>query len=348
MNWIARIGLQANAAWCCTVIELDGSIGEGGGQVLRTALSVACVQGKAIRISNIRAGRQTPGLRPQHLAVCRLLAEITGAKMLGADIGATEITFEPGAISGGKFSFDIGTAGSCVLLLQSALPVMLCTKEECALEITGGTHVKGAPTYEYFSNVFLPAIAKFGAKCMANLEKPGFYPKGGGKLVAKCSPSKLVGCALLPSEHKQANYGIITSALPPHVAEREEKKIQHMLHDAGISAVGKKTAATAACAGNALAIWSGATGVSAVGEAGKPAEKVAGEACEAFVSEVKSGAAVDSHLADQLLLYAALAIGKTSFSTSKSTSHLETNAEVLRQLTGRNIILGGEGRIEVL
>jgi RNA 3'-terminal phosphate cyclase (ATP) len=330
------------------MIELDGSIGEGGGQVLRTALSVACVQGKPIRISNIRAGRQNPGLRPQHLTVCRLLAEITGAKMQGAEIGSTEITFEPGAISGGKFSFDIGTAGSCILLLQSALPVMLCAKEECALEITGGTHVRGAPTYEYFSNVFLPAIAKFGVRSTATLEKFGFYPKGGGKIVVKTSPAKFVGCEIAPEPHKQVEYSIITSGLPPHVAEREEKKIQHALHAAGIKCTGEKKAVMTDCAGNAVSLFSGTIGSSSLGEAGKPAEKVAGEACEAFVSEAKSGAAVDSHLADQLLLYAALAEGGTKFSTSKFTSHLETNAQVLRNLTGRDIILGGEGKVEVI
>lgn len=330
------------------MIEVDGSIGEGGGQVLRTALSVACVLQKKVRIYNIRAGRGTPGLRAQHLAVCKLLAEMTDAAVSGAEIGSQEITFEPKGIAGGSFSFDIGTAGSCTLLLQAALPVMLSAKKECRLEIDGGTHVRGAPTFEYFEQVFLPAARRFGAKCSVEMERAGFYPKGGGKIIAGTSPSKMAGCEILPAGHTQAAYEIITSALPPHVAEREEKKIIHALHAAGIKADGKKSAAAASCAGNALAVWSGCIGVSAVGEAGKPAEKVAGEACEAFISEVNSGAAVDSHLADQLLTYAALASGRMEFSTSKYTPHLITNAEVLRRMTERNIMLLGEGRVEVI
>lgn len=330
------------------MMEIDGSVLEGGGQILRTALSVACVLQKKVRIYNIRAGRENPGLRAQHLTVCRLLARITNAKMAGAEIGATEIIFEPGEISGGKFSFDIGTAGSCTLLLQAALPVMLSAKNPCELEITGGTHVRGAPTYEYFADVFLPAAAMFGAKLEAKLERCGFYPKGGGKIVVKARPSAFSGCEIAPKEHKEAKYAIISSSLPPHVAEREEKKIQDALRDAGIKAGGKKEAVAASCAGNALAIWSGCLGVSAVGEAGKPAEKVAGDAAGAFVSEVKSGAAVDSHLADQLLAYAALAKGKTQYTAREFTPHLATNAEVLRRMTERNIMLLSEGIVEVV
>ncbi len=329
------------------MIEIDGSIGEGGGQVLRTALSVACVLRKKVRIRNIRAGRENPGIRPQHLAVCRLLAEISGGKLEGAEIGSGEIIFGPGEISGGRFSFDIGTAGSCTLLLQAALPVMLSAQHKCRLEITGGTHVRGAPTYDYFSEVFLPAAAKFGAKCKAKMERAGFYPKGGGKIAVETDPSGFSGCEFAAQEHRNADYRIISALLPPHVAEREGKQIQKALRDAGIDALGEKMAVAASCAGNALAIWSGAVGTSAVGEAGKPAEKVAGEAAEAFASEAKSGAAVDSHLADQLLVYAALADGKTSFSAPKFTLHLTTNAEVLRQMTERNIMLGSEGKVEV-
>ncbi|MEM2138096.1 MAG: RNA 3'-terminal phosphate cyclase [Candidatus Anstonellaceae archaeon] len=330
------------------MIEIDGSIGEGGGQVLRTALSVACVLQEKVRIYNIRAGREKPGLRAQHLTVCKLLGELTGAKMTGAALGSSEIIFEPEEISGGKFSFDIGTAGSCTLLLQAALPVMLHATGDCRLEITGGTHVRGAPTFEYFANVFLPATAMFGAKLEAKLERCGFYPQGGGKIAVKTTPSAFSGCEIVAHEHTEANYEIITSSLPPHVAEREEKKLRNALHDAGIRAAGKKEAVAASCAGNALAIWSSYLGVSVVGEAGKPAEKVAGDAAGAFVSEVKSGASVDSHLADQLLVYAALAKGKTQYTAREFTQHLTTNAEVLRRMTERNIMLLGEGRVEVL
>ena len=339
------------------MLEIDGSIGEGGGQVLRTALSVACVLGKPVRITNIRAGRETPGLRAQHLTVCKLLAEITGGKLSGASLGSSEITFSPGKISGGGYSFDIGTAGSCTLLLQAALPVLLCAPVPCSLRIKGGTHVRGAPTYEYFSEVFLPAIGRFGAKCESKLVSHGFYPKGGGEIIVEAHPSVLSGCELADGKGKSARYSIISSSLPESVAAREEKTVKETLGKE-FEVQGKSETAASPCAGNAITVWSGTHGGCAIGERGKPAEQVAKGACEDFLSGTgkggaagKSGAAggsaVDRHLADQLLVYAALASGRSAFSSFEFTSHLKTNAEVLRRMTGRNIILGGEGRIEV-
>lgn len=325
-----------------SMIEIDGSTGEGGGQVLRTALSVACVLEKDVRISNIRKGRGVPGLRAQHLTVCNLLAEITGAKMQGERMGSTEIIFEPGKIAGGDYRFDIGTAGSCTLLLQAALPVLAHAKKECSLEITGGTHVQHAPTFEYFSNVFLPAVRKFGVHAEARMGRAGFYPKGGGKIILKTKHSELKGC-LLERESCATDYSIISSGIPPHVAEREEKGLKKIFPDAQ----GKKENSAAASPGNALSVWSGMHGASSLGEIGKPAEKVAKEACDALFGSLQSGAAVDARLADQLLIYAALAEGKTAFTTPQFTSHLSTNAEILRLMTGRNIILANEREIRV-
>lgn len=327
------------------MLEIDGSIGEGGGQVLRTALSVACVLGKPIRISSIRAGRENPGLRAQHLTVCRLLAKITGGKLSGADIGSSEITFAPAKISGGDFSFDIGTAGSCTLLLQAALPVLLSAPEPCSLRVKGGTHVRGAPTYEYFSEVFLPAIRRFGAKCESGLVSYGFYPKGGGEIIARTEPSKLSGCKFEQEKCGQARYSIVSSSLPESVAAREEKTLKEAL-EGKFELQGKAASVPSSCAGNAIAVWSGMHGGCAIGERGKPAEQVAKEACGDFMSGLENGA-VDRHLADQLLIYAALAEGGTGFSVHEFTSHAKTNAEVLRRMTGRNIILGGEGKTEV-
>jgi len=328
------------------MLEIDGSVGEGGGQVLRTALSIACVKKQPVHISRIRAGRGNPGLRAQHLTVCRLLAEISGASMQGAELGSTELVFEPGDISCGNFKFDIGTAGSCTLLLQAALPVMLCAKENCKLEITGGTHVRGAPTFEYFSNVFLPAVGRFGADCGAALLQAGFYPKGGGSASLVTRPSKLSGAEFGSQKISAASYAIISGNLPAHVAKREESEITKNL--AGLMPLGKILEFKSASPGNAITIWSGTVGTSSLGEMGKSAEAVAKEACETFKSESAGGAAVDSHLADQLLLYAALAEGRTTFTAPKITSHLSTNAMVLRQMSGRNISLGSDGSVEVV
>lgn len=328
------------------MLTIDGSLGEGGGQVLRTALSFSCMRGVPVRISSIRAGRENPGLRPQHLAVCRLLAEITGAKMEGAQIGSAQLVFEPGKIKEGDYSFDIGTAGACTLLLQAALPVLLSADSACSLRVKGGTHVKGAPTYEYFAEVFLPAIARFGAKCETKMLRLGFYPKGGGEIEIRTEPSEFSGAEFLPEKDGAVNYSIISSGLPAHVAEREEKKILEELN--GFRPAGERKDAQSSCQGNSITIWGGCFGASALGERGKSAEKVAEEACGIFLTEAKSGAAVDGRLADQLLIYAAAAGGKSSFSAREISRHLATNAEVLRTSSKRNIILGEEGAVTVL
>ncbi len=328
------------------MLEIDCSDGEGGGQVLRTALSVSCVLGKPVGISNIRAGRDPPGLRAQHLSACKLLAKISGAEMTGAELGSQRIVFKPGIISGGEYFFDIGTAGSCILLLQAALPVLLHSKKECTLAVRGGTHVRGAPTYEYFSEVFLPAISEFGARASAGMKRAGFYPKGGGEVVLRTKPSSLHGVAFSKGEDSQAHYSIISSGLPQHVAKREEEKVLEML--SAHKPAGKVLEASAECAGNSLTLWSGLFGASCLGERGKSAEMVAKEACSFFLGEIKAGACVDSHLADQLLAYAALAKGGSFFSTPRFTGHLSTNAEVLRAMTGRNIILGAKDEVRVI
>ena len=312
---------------------------------MRTALSVSCVLQKPVRIFNVRAGRSPPGLKAQHLAVCHLLSQISGAKVSRARLGSTEITFEPGAISGGDYSFDIGTAGSCTLLSQAALPVLIHAKKACSLALKGGTHVSGSPTFKYFSKAFLPAAARFGVKCGVQMLRAGFYPKGGGEIELRTEPSGLHGTIFAPEKHDEANYSIISSGLPLHVAEREEKEAKALLF--GKKIAGGARNAEASCAGNAMTLWSGFFGASALGERGKPAEKVAEEACSSFLEECASGAAVDSHLADQLLVYAALAEGKSAFSAPKITAHLETNAEVLRAMTGRNISIGADGNVEV-
>ena len=325
------------------MLEIDGSQGEGGGQVLRTALSLSCVQGKPIHIIKIRAGRGKPGLAAQHLAACKLLSEICCAEMQGAALGSTELSFSPGKISGGDYKFDIGTAGSCTLLLQAALPVLAHAAHPSSLEISGGTHVSHSPAFEYFSEVFLPAVHKFGVRAKAEMLRAGFYPKGGGKVTLAVEPSKLLGCKFAPGAQQPVQYSIIASSLPPHVLQREEAEVEKAFPDA----TGTARAVDADCAGNALAIWSGPFGASALGEIGKPAEKVSKEACDFLAQGIKSGCSVDSHLADQLLIYAALASGKSEFSPPDFSSHLQTNATVIRAMTGRNIILGNDRTVTV-
>jgi len=326
-------------------VFVDGSVGEGGGQVLRTALTLSCVLGKKVEIANIRARRGQPGLKMQHLAVCRMLARLCNGELGGAALGSTRISFEPGRISCGEYGFDIGTAGSCTLFLQAALPALLHADGRSVISITGGTHVQGAPTFEYFSEVFLPAARKFGVNANATMERAGFYPKGGGKIVLEAQPCRLKGASLESRMGKGARFSIVSSGLSPHVAEREEETLRGKM--GGFALSGERRPVSSSCPGNAITVWKGGIGASSLGERGKPAEKVASEACDAFLFEEGSGASVDSRLSDQLLIYAALAEGKSAYKTSKITSHTSTNAEVLRNMTGRNISIGGDGSIGV-
>ncbi len=357
------------------MLEIDGSMGEGGGQVLRTALSMACVLGKNVRISNIRAGRSPPGLKAQHLAVCKLLARICNAKVQGAQIGSTEIIFEPGEITGGEYSFDIGTAGSISLLFQAALPVLLHAKRPSVLRIVGGTHVRAAPTLDYFAEVFLPCARRFGAIASCNLVRAGFYPQGGGEAALSVQPSVLSGTVLgrrgrrslamdsgLPEVNdaagrkgslagnldlQEADGGmagrevrcrIVSCGLPPHVEERERQEVEKLLKN--FSPKVEVVEPPCVSVGNAITIWSGTLGADAVGEKGVNAEEVAGKCVRAFLEEESGGWAVDSHLADQLLVLACLAHGKSSYSMRVASSHLSTNAQVLRKMCARNISIG--------
>ena len=324
------------------IFEIDGSAGESGGQILRTSLALSCILGKPMRIRNIRAGRPKPGLAAQHLTVCNLLSGICNARMEGAALGSKELAFSPGKILGGCYNVDIGTAGSCTLLMQAALPVLSHAREKSVLEVAGGTHVQHSPSFEYFSEVFLPAASRFGVRASAQMQRAGFYPKGGGKVSLAVEPSKLRGCKFSPGAHP-ISYSIVSSALPLHVLQREEAEMKKAFPQSAGFARGVE----ANCAGNALTIWSGAFGASALGQIGKPAEKVAQEACAALAQGLGSGCSVDAHLADQLLIHAALAEGKSEFSTHEFSSHLRTNAGVIRAMTGRNIILGNDRTVTV-
>jgi len=323
------------------MLEIDGSIGEGGGQVLRTALALSAVLGKEVRIHNIRAGRSAPGLKPQHLAVCNALAKISGGEMKGAEIGSSEVVFKPGKAMGGEFEFDIGTAGACPLLLQAVLPVLLHAEGKSSVVMKGGTHVMAAPTFDYIANVFLPAIRLMGAGAKVEMRRAGFYPAGRGEMLLECSPSEISGAEFCRQGNAGVGYSIISSQLPSHVAKREEEVVL----GAFPSAKGSAHDVPSACAGNAVTVWSGFFGASCLGKAGRKAEEVAAEACKTLAGEMRSPSSVDSRLADQLLLYAALARGKTSYSAPEFTQHLKTNALVVRAMTGRNIMLNPEGNL---
>ncbi len=312
------------------MIEIDGSAGEGGGQVIRTALSLSAITSKPVTIRNIRAGRPNPGLAPQHLTAAKAVRNVCRGTLQGAEIGSKELIFHPGQIIGGKYDFDIGTAGSVTLVAQTLIPIILFASKESELKIRGGTHVIKAPSYDYFERVFLPAIANFDIHAESKLLRPGYYPNGGGEMTLRVTPGKPHGCTTWNrSDHVQVL--IRLSGLPMGIAIREKKifvqnGIQHInvFEDVADSP------------GTAVTAWKGFRGAYAPGEKGKRAEAVAQEVFDALAAE--SGD-VDMHLADQLLIYAALAEGKTAFFTSRFTDHLTTNLTMIRKFVDRKITL---------
>ncbi|VVB58962.1 RNA 3'-terminal phosphate cyclase [Candidatus Anstonella stagnisolia] len=324
------------------IVEIDGSAGEGGGQVLRTSLSLSCMQGIPARICNIRAGRSNAGLARQHLAVVNALGKISNAKVKGAQLGSTCVEFEPGGIRGGEYEFDIGSAGAITLLAQAILPVLCNAKEGSRIVLKGGTHVKGAPFWDYFENVFLGCAAKFGVEAGGKLKRAGFYPKGGGEIELFVKPCKIRGADFLEQKGGKTKCRIYSCGLPAHVAQREKGAIENAL--AGNAAIETEIIeCKAACAGNAIAIWEGGLGACGLGEVGKKAENVAQEAAMYFLGEKRSKAAVDSHCADQLLLYMAGANGKCSIRTPAVSNHLKTNMRVIEKFKAAKFSVKEEG-----
>lgn len=349
------------------MIQIDGSAGEGGGQILRTALSLSAVTGKPFSLANIRAGRGNPGLQRQHLASVRAVAEVCGAKADGAGIGSSRLVFEPGKIPGGiaggkfgagesgmgdsgpgeilggKFEIDVGSAGSAVLVAQAALPALFSAQHESELEIGGGTHVPGAPTYDYFENVFLPALGEFGLHAKSSMIRAGFYPKGGGEIIVRVKPGKPKAAdferALEGNEKIFAK--IISSKLPSHVIEREKAEIERAFAGATVEA----REVEASCPGNAVSVWSGFRGASALGKVGVGAERVAGEACDFLKKEIGAGAWADLHLADQLMPYLALS-GGGELRVSEVSHHARTNAGIISLFLGARFNMR-EGLISV-
>lgn len=327
------------------MIEIDGSHGEGGGAVLRNAIALSAALREPVHVFNIRTGRPEPGLKMQHLTGVKALAEICKAEVKGLEKGSTEISFSPGKIGGGRFSFDVGTAGSLTLVLQSLMPALAFAEDEVELELVGGTNVAWSPPVDYLENVVLPVASLMGFKGRIWVEARGWYPKGGGKVKAFFEP---VEGALKPLRLEERGKLVsvggvsVASGLPAHVAERQADAAEKALMDAGIGCEIRRETTTAACPGSAVVLWarfsSGAVlGGSALGERGKPAEKVGGAAAADLVAAVRGGASVDAHLCDQLLAFTALAEGESEFTAQAWSSHSGTNAWLTRQFIKKSV-----------
>jgi len=336
------------------MIVIDGSQGEGGGQVLRTAVGLAAALGRAVKVERIRARRPKPGLRPQHLAAVRAAAAVCDAGPLDAEVGSTELVLRPGEVRAGEYRFDIGTAGSTTLVLQTVLPALLLAEGDSQVTVTGGTHNPLAPCFEYLRDVFaLPAAAM---NCQLYLEMPraGFYPKGGGEVRLNVrgvgSPDNLDPLLLGRRAALRHIEGISAASrsLPAHIIERQTSQVLGRLasagHRASVEQAGWPTHSPGTAVFLRATFANTVGGCFALGKRGKPAERVADEAVDALLAFIASPAALDAHAADQLLTLAALCPRESRFSTERVTDHLRTNAAVIEQTTGRSVhIEKGEG-----
>ena len=342
------------------MIYIDGSYGEGGGQIIRTAVALSAVTATDVTISNIRSNRPKPGLKAQHMSAIRTVADMTGARISGLKPGSTELTFCPGNIRGGHYSIDIGTAGSITLLLQCLVPVASAAQETVTLDITGGTDVAWSPSVDYMAHVLLPVLSTMGLNCNIRLQRRGYYPRGGGRVTAVIRPSVLEAVNLEKEKDKDTDkdkdkegtkngdkekeneawretctvVGISHSSnLPSHVARRQADAAAQALEQAGYSSSIDASSVGFPSTGSGITLWCGYAGGSALGKRGLPAEKVGKAAAGEIITELDSWAAVDVQLADQLIPYMGLARG-ASFTVREVSGHTRTNIWVVEQFLG--------------
>jgi RNA 3'-terminal phosphate cyclase (ATP) len=341
-------------------VEIDGSYGEGGGQILRTALALSAILRKPFTIHHIRSKRKNPGLQAQHLEAVEALSRITEAQTEGVRFGSQKITFIPQKILPGDYQFEVRTAGSVTLLLQAIFLPLCLSGEISRVILVGGTHVPWSPSFHYLSEVLLPTLQWMGVSAKAAIEKWGFYPKGGGKIQLKIDPvHELRPISLVDRGSLKKIHGISAiSNLPKHVAERQKeqalKKIQRELKiDAEITTSYDIPSNGPGSFLFLLAEYEKTLAAfSSLGERGKPAEKVADEAVDSLKDFIESDSCIDPYLADQLVHFMALAKGNSSFTTTQMTEHLLTNLWVVGHFLEVKVRKWGEigrpGRVEFL
>jgi RNA 3'-terminal phosphate cyclase (ATP) len=337
------------------MIEIDGSLGEGGGQVLRTTVALSALLGRDVSVSNIRAKRPNPGLQPQHMTAIKAVAALSGAETRGLQIGSTDLYFTPKRKMSGSFKFDVGTAGSISLVLQALMPAAAFSSGRTEFEITGGTDVKWSPTIDYVRFVVLPNLSKLGYLAELKLIRRGHYPKGGGKVSMTIHPcSGLKSLHLTERSEIKGVRGISHCVkLPAHVAQRQATAAQQVLNETGQQNVSVNLetypmgADSHIAPGSGIVLYtdsepSGAIGADSVGERGRPAEEVGHHAATQLAQEIQSGAPVDRHMSDILIPYLAVAEGDSEFRTSQITMHTITNAKIAELVSGAKINVDGK------
>jgi RNA 3'-terminal phosphate cyclase (ATP) len=332
------------------MLTIDGAMGEGGGQVLRTSLALAAITGTPITIERIRAKRSRPGLLRQHLTAVRAMGEVCSARVVGAELGSPQIRFEPGKTRHGNYHFAVGTAGSATLVLQTILPALLVSEGESTVILEGGTHNAWAPPFDFIRDTFVPLLQRMGAHVSVELERYGFYPAGGGRILLHVAGGKTLGPLTINERGpiQKVKIRAVVSEIPEHVAEREVRTLALLLADFPIEVE------------SALVESNGPGNVASVaihcehltetftgfGERGVRAETVAHTLAGEVRKYLSAEAPVGEHLADQLLLPLALC-GSGTFRTAKPSLHATTNLQVIEKfLPGRLHFDERTGRIE--
>ncbi|MBN2110322.1 MAG: RNA 3'-terminal phosphate cyclase [Methanosarcinaceae archaeon] len=311
------------------MIVIDGSYGEGGGQILRTAVSLAAVAGEDVTVNNIRRNRPDPGLKPQHISSIRTAALICEAEVEGLYPGSTDICFSPLEIRGLDAIIDIGTAGSIPLLIQCILPAATVSSGRTRLIIKGGTDVAWSPSVDYLDNVTFRALSHMGNRARLETVARGYYPKGGGIVELTIEPAVLKGYDFMKEEENISGISH-ASNLPGHVTRRQAASAEELLKEKGFDCHIIVEDNELCSTGSGITLWSGFFGSVSVGKKGLPAEKVGRRAAGEISAGLLSGATVDCHLADQLIPFMGLA-GGGSFTTTEPTAHLMTNIWVTEQ-----------------
>ena len=338
------------------LVKIDGSQGEGGGQILRTTISLSAITGKPVEVINIRANRSNPGLRPQHMTAIKIIADLFHAEFENLKIGADWIRFLPSdKFKGGSVKFDIGTAGSIPLILMTVVPAISLSNNSLQIEVTGGTDVKASPTIDYIKHIVAESYRSIGIKFSVNVLKRGYYPKGGGVVQSTILPCKSPGTLeMLATRHVEPKIISVCSQLPLHVAKRqissaiialEKKEILCSNYTASIE--------TSASPGSSILIYSASDfglyiGGDSIGEPGKRAEAVGKEAADRFLESMLAQALVDPFLADMLVLPLALSKGTSRYRVARLTQHLLTNLHVASEITRCKFSIEQKGRTYIV
>lgn len=325
---------------------IDGSHGEGGGQIVRTACALSAITGVPVRICNIRKNRKNPGLARQHVLGLRALARLCGGGLTGDSLGSTEISFVPGGIRAASLDVEIETAGSITLLLQTLLLPAFFAPGAVHISFHGGaTDTFFSPVIDYYRYVFLNILEKLGLKCTTEIARRGIYPRGGAEVRAEVTPGRISNwrCA---GRGRLLNVRILSGAAdilkPRRVAERQAEAAEKTLGmDAGVTVESVAGYFPSLSAGSTITIVGDfentAIGADSLGSPGKRAESVGAEAARMFLDEFNSDACLDSHAADQVIPYLVLAGGESSFTVSRVSKHTETNIWVIKQFLDRRI-----------